>query len=104
MAKKARAIGRKHGILADALPTKKGNIVEYDKENEDVLVNFMRAACTTGSNYLWPRKKGECWVPTEHILRILPVPERATGRHYGFDDDIIAETESLFRKFAEIHF
>ena len=81
-----------------------GNIVQCDKEKEDVLVNFMRADDTTGSNFQWPRKKDECWVPTEHILCILPVPATATRRHYRFDDDILAETEALFRKFAEIHF
>ncbi len=80
-----------------------GNVVECDKEKEDLLVNFMRAAGTTGS-FQWPRKKDECWVPTEHILCVLPAPSTATGRHYRFDDGTIAEIESLFRKFSEIHF
>jgi len=46
---------------------------KYEEENDDVLVNCMRAAGDSGSCQ-WPRKKNECWVSIEYILSGVPVP------------------------------
>jgi len=44
-----------------------GNIVQFEQQSLDVLVNFMTSSKTHGA-FQWPRKRDECWVPTEHIL------------------------------------
>ena len=72
-----------------------GNIVECDKEKEDVPVNFMRAAGATVS-FQWLRKKDEYWVSTEHVLYILFAC--TSVHHYRFDDDTTAETKISIQK------
>jgi len=81
-----------------------GNIVQFDQQTQDVLVNFMTTTRTHGA-FQWPRKRDECWVPTEHILSSLPAPSTtSTGRQYNFDESTITNTELLFQQFAATHF
>jgi hypothetical protein len=70
---------------------------------EDVLVNFIGVTWTKGL-FQWPREKDDCWVPTEHLLCLLPAPSiTTTGWHYRLGNKIVCKIR-FFKKFADKHF
>lgn len=81
-----------------------GSIVEYDEENQDILVSFMLQVGSTTS-FKWPRRVDKCWVPIGHVLTVLTMPSTtSTGRQYTFEERNIIEVEKAFKIFSDEHF
>ena len=81
-----------------------GSVIDVSHENEDVLINFMRARNpgTTIHSFIWPPRRDECWVPFEHVLRNVKQPLQITeGRvkQYKLDSSEFELVMDSFKKF-----
>ena len=57
-------------------------ILEIDKEQDNVQVNFLHPHCPSQS-FHWPHVDANCWFPITHILCTVEVTTTATGRQYN---------------------
>ena len=79
-------------------------MIDVSHENEDVLINFMRARNpgTTIHSFIWPPRRDECWVPFEHVLRNVKQPLQITEgqvKQYKLDSSKFELVMDSFEKF-----
>ena len=75
-----------------------GVAMEVDKEENDVLVNFMHPAGPARS-FHWPAIEDQCYVPLTHILRKIDSPVTASGRQYYINSKEMSEVKKAFISF-----
>lgn len=72
-----------------------GKILNCCNEYNDYQIMFMHPHGPS-SSYIWPKSLDVCWIPYEHIMKIVSSPSTTTGRTYNIAADENQSIELLF--------
>ncbi|GBN81943.1 hypothetical protein AVEN_199812-1, partial [Araneus ventricosus] len=75
-----------------------GKIVEYYDEYNDYKIMFMHPHGPNAS-YTWPKPLDVCWIPYEHIMKIVSAPSTNTRRTDKITPEENNCIELLFKNF-----
>ena len=66
--------------------------------DNDIHVKFMHPKGPS-KYFKWPEREDQCWVPCEHIIKMLTPPSsNPSGRNFSFNEDEIADVISHYLK------
>ncbi|GBM71628.1 hypothetical protein AVEN_246210-1 [Araneus ventricosus] len=75
-----------------------GKIMECYDEYNDYKIMFMHPHGPSAL-YTWPKPLDVCWIPYEHIMKIVSAPSTTTGRTYKITPEENNSIELLFKNF-----
>ncbi|GBM70128.1 hypothetical protein AVEN_240797-1 [Araneus ventricosus] len=75
-----------------------GKIMECYDEYNDYKIMFMHPHGPSAL-YTWPKPLDACWIPYEHIMKIVSAPSTNIGRTYKITPEENNSIELLFKNF-----